>query len=99
MGWSNLTDILNTAVTDTFESVAVVSGNEVRGTFHQYHNDIDLTAAGISGDQPYFECKEQLAQEAGMVFGLTITIDSTNYKIVRVEPDKQGWIVFGLEEL
>jgi hypothetical protein len=99
MGWADLTDVLNDAVVKTFESLATLSGQSVKGTFHAYHNDIDLTEVGISGDQPMFECKQSVATQAGIVFGSTLTIDGQNYKVVSVEPDRQGWVVFRLEEL
>lgn len=97
--WDSLVDGLNDAVVDTFEVLATVGQEDIRGTFTEYHNDIDLTEVGVSGRQPVFMCKAVDAQSVGLVYKSELTIKSTDYVVVEVMPDKMGWIEFKLEEV
>ncbi len=81
------------------EALIIKDGGEeclVRGIFSSEYVDIDSGMAGISGDNPIFECAED--DIAGVCCKDFLCLNGKDYRICEIRPDGTGWVVLGLEE-
>ena len=70
---------------------AVVNGRQVSGIFDNGFND----AIGIAGSSPMLDC---ISDEVDAVRGDTVTIGTTAYTVVTVQPDGTGMTRLILQE-
>lgn len=104
MSWDSLTNLLNGSVTKQFEVTATIRGGvydyeEVRGVFTDYHQEINMGEPGVSANDPIFECSDSEEFKVALVYEARILIKDQEYKIVDIQPDKQGWTEYILEEI
>lgn len=77
--------------------VIPVDGDDysLRGIFSAEYVDIDAGFAGVSGNNPIFECAESDAHNIS--FGDILRIQGKEYRTVATKPDGNGWMVIVLE--
>ena len=102
MNWDRLTTMLNKTVTNQYEIGAVLiggvdNGQTVKGTFTNYHLEINMGEPGVSDNDPVFECAESADYASALKVDQRIKIKGINYKIVDLQPDGQGWTEYILE--
>lgn len=71
------------------------SPSTIYGIFDQQYFD-DSGEVGIESNSPAFHCAE--ADVSGVAQGDALTINTTDFEIVNVQPDGTGLIVLILEE-
>jgi hypothetical protein len=94
--WDDLTNLLNDAVINVFESVAIVGSNTLRGTFRRQYLELPSGTVGQEGTVPVFECKEADAKALNIARNSQLTIDGVSYYVVGGEPN-DGWLTLILE--
>jgi len=95
----DLTEFLDTSQGFASEALIITAeGDEylVRGILSSEYVDIDSGMAGVSGDNPVFECAEE--DIVGAAYDDFLSLNGKDYRIKGIKPDGTGWMTLILEE-